>query len=175
MASVSRSAADFVRAAYLLPLRGTRRSPSSARCSIQFGIVNGIEGPRRDEPFPSFFCGSLNVESLRAGDSVPTALLTTIARRLALLPSRLVLMARLAPGVGPEEVVTEARLAIIPVHRGAATDDHRLARRAAYHRTFNEFDDIFPLTGGAAGTVASVQIYNYLTVQRNVGAQPHSR
>ena len=36
--------------------------------------------------------------------------------------------------------------------------------------TFNEFDDIFLLTGGAAGTnVASVQIYNYLTVQRNVG------
>ena len=37
--------------------------------------------------------------------------------------------------------------------------------------TFNEFDDIFLLTGGAAGTgVASVQIYNFLTVQRNVGA-----
>ena len=36
--------------------------------------------------------------------------------------------------------------------------------------TFNEFDDIFLLTGGAAGTgVASVQIYNFLTVQRNVG------
>ncbi len=37
--------------------------------------------------------------------------------------------------------------------------------------TFNEFDDIFLLTGGAAGTnVMSVQIYNFLTVQRNVGA-----
>ena len=37
--------------------------------------------------------------------------------------------------------------------------------------TFNEFDDIFLLTGGAAGTeVASVRIYNLLTVQRNVGA-----
>ena len=37
--------------------------------------------------------------------------------------------------------------------------------------TFNEFDDIFLLTGGAAGTgVASVRIYNFLTVQRNVGA-----
>jgi len=37
--------------------------------------------------------------------------------------------------------------------------------------TFNEFDDIFLLTGGAAGTgVASIQVYNYLTVQRNVGA-----
>ena len=36
--------------------------------------------------------------------------------------------------------------------------------------TFNEFDDIYLLTGGAAGTtVASVQIYNFLTVQRNVG------
>lgn len=37
--------------------------------------------------------------------------------------------------------------------------------------TFNEFDDIFLLTGGAAGTqVASVQVYQLLTVQRDVGA-----
>jgi len=36
--------------------------------------------------------------------------------------------------------------------------------------TFNEFDDIFLLTGGAAGTgVASVRIYELLTIQRNVG------
>ena len=42
--------------------------------------------------------------------------------------------------------------------------------------TFNEFDDIFLLTGGAAGTgVASVQIYNFLTVQRNVGAAAAGR
>jgi len=37
--------------------------------------------------------------------------------------------------------------------------------------TFSEFDDIFLLTGGAAGTqVASVRVYELLTVQRNVGA-----
>ena len=37
--------------------------------------------------------------------------------------------------------------------------------------TFNEFDDIFLLTGGAAGTeVVSVRVYNLLTAQRNVGA-----
>jgi multiple sugar transport system permease protein len=37
--------------------------------------------------------------------------------------------------------------------------------------TFNDFDDIFLLTGGAAGTgVASVRVYELLTVQRNVGA-----
>ena len=37
--------------------------------------------------------------------------------------------------------------------------------------TFNDFDDIFLLTGGGAGTqVASIQMYNLLTVQRNVGA-----
>jgi multiple sugar transport system permease protein len=37
--------------------------------------------------------------------------------------------------------------------------------------TFNEFDDIFLLTGGAAGTeVVSVRVYDLLTVQRNVGA-----
>jgi multiple sugar transport system permease protein len=36
--------------------------------------------------------------------------------------------------------------------------------------TFNEFDDIFLLTGGAAGTgVASVRVYELLTVQQNVG------
>jgi len=37
--------------------------------------------------------------------------------------------------------------------------------------TFNEFDDIFLLTGGSAGTeVVSIRVYNLLTVQRNVGA-----
>ncbi|MBD0292201.1 MAG: sugar ABC transporter permease [Jiangellaceae bacterium] len=37
--------------------------------------------------------------------------------------------------------------------------------------TFNEFDDIFLLTGGAAGTqVLSIRVYELLTVQQNVGA-----
>jgi multiple sugar transport system permease protein len=37
--------------------------------------------------------------------------------------------------------------------------------------TFNEFDDIFLLTGGSAGTeVVSIRVYDLLTVQRNVGA-----
>lgn len=37
--------------------------------------------------------------------------------------------------------------------------------------TFNEFDDIFLLTGGAADTqVVSIRVYELLTVQRNVGA-----
>ena len=37
--------------------------------------------------------------------------------------------------------------------------------------TFNEFDDIYLLTGGGAGTgVVSVQVYNYLTARGNVGA-----
>lgn len=36
--------------------------------------------------------------------------------------------------------------------------------------TFNEFDDIYLLTGGAAGTqVASVRVFELLTVQRSVG------
>jgi multiple sugar transport system permease protein len=37
--------------------------------------------------------------------------------------------------------------------------------------TFNEFDDIFLLTGGSAGTeVVSIRVYELLVVQRNVGA-----
>jgi multiple sugar transport system permease protein len=37
--------------------------------------------------------------------------------------------------------------------------------------TFNEFDSVFLLTGGAAGTqVASIGVYQLLTVQQNVGA-----
>jgi multiple sugar transport system permease protein len=37
--------------------------------------------------------------------------------------------------------------------------------------TFNEFDDIYLLTGGGAGTeVASVRVYQLLIAQRNVGA-----
>jgi multiple sugar transport system permease protein len=37
--------------------------------------------------------------------------------------------------------------------------------------TFNEFDDIYLLTGGGAGTsVVSVQVYNYLTSRGDIGA-----
>jgi multiple sugar transport system permease protein len=37
--------------------------------------------------------------------------------------------------------------------------------------TFNKFDDVFLLTGGAAGTeVITVKIYNWLTARGNVGA-----
>jgi len=37
--------------------------------------------------------------------------------------------------------------------------------------TFNEFDDIYLLTGGGAGTsVVSVQVYNYLTARGDIGA-----
>jgi len=37
--------------------------------------------------------------------------------------------------------------------------------------TFNEFDDIYLLTGGAAGTqVASVRVYDLLTARGDIGA-----
>ena len=37
--------------------------------------------------------------------------------------------------------------------------------------TFNNFDDIFLLTGGGAGTeVVSVRVFNYLTARGDIGA-----
>ena len=49
--------------------------------------------------------------------------------------------------------------------------DHRPARHTAHDLDLQRVRRHLPVDRGAAGTgVASVQIYNYLTVQRNVGA-----
>jgi multiple sugar transport system permease protein len=146
----------------------------------EFGIVNtwgrrlfGWEDPIA---FLSQAQGTLTLLGLEI--PVPTALLTVIAfegwryfpfaflfllARLQALPGELEEAARM-DGATPLQTFRFVTLPqLMPVIAVLAV------LRAIW--TFNEFDDIFLLTGGAAGTqVVSVRVYELLTVQRNVGA-----
>jgi multiple sugar transport system permease protein len=170
---------NFVRAAFLLPYVAPVVAVTfiwRTMLNPQFGIVNefgqNVLGWNQPIPFLS------QAEGRLFGIPIPTALLTTIAfegwryfpfaflflmARLAAMPSDLE-EAALVDGATPWQsfrfIVLPQLLPIIGL---------LVVLRTIW--TFNEFDDIFLLTGGAAGTrVASVEIYNLLTVQRNVGA-----
>jgi multiple sugar transport system permease protein len=173
----------LVRAAYLLPYVAPVVAVTfiwRTMLNPQFGVVNvfGQSVLGWDEPiaFLSQARGTWDLLGLEI--PVPTALLTTIAfEGWRYFPfAFLFLMARLSAMSGDAEeaalvdgatpwqsfrfIVLPQLMPIIGV---------LAVLRTIW--TFNEFDDIFLLTGGAAGTgVASVQIYNFLTVQRNVGA-----
>ena len=151
----------------------------------QFGIVNviGQNVFGWDEPIPFLSQASGTWDVLGLEIPVPTALLTVIAfEGWRYFPfAFLFLMARLAAmSDEPEEAALvdgatpwqSFRFIVLPQLMPI------IALLAVLRTiwTFNEFDDIFLLTGGAAGTnVASVQIYNYLTVQRNVGRRRRNR
>jgi multiple sugar transport system permease protein len=172
----------LVRAAFLLPYVAPVVAVTfiwKTMLNPQFGIVNqfGQNVLGWDEPiaFLSQATGTLSLFGLAI--PVPTALLTTIAfEGWRYFPfAFLFLMARLEAMSGEAE---EAAL----VDGASPWQSFRhivfpqlvpiigLLAMLRTIWTFNEFDDIFLLTGGAAGTnVASVQIYNFLTVQRNVG------
>jgi multiple sugar transport system permease protein len=173
----------FVRAAYLLPYVAPVVAVTfiwRTMLNPQFGIVNviGQKVLGWDEPIPflSQAVGTWNLFGLEI--PVPTALLTTIVfEGWRYFPfAFLFLMARLAAmSDEPEEAALvdgatpwqSFRFIVLP--QLMPIIGLLAVLRTIW--TFNEFDDIFLLTGGAAGTgVASVQIYNYLTVQRNVGA-----
>jgi len=173
----------FVRAAYLLPYVAPVVAVTfiwRTMLNPQFGIVNiigqNVFGWNEPIPFVSQAVGTWNLFGLEI--PVPTALLTTIAfEGWRYVPfAFLFLIARLGAMSGEAE---EAAL----VDGATPWQSFRfivfpqlvpIIGLLAILRTiwtFNEFDDIFLLTGGAAGTgVASIQVYNYLTVQRNVGA-----
>ena len=146
----------------------------------QFGIINQIGqswfGWSRPVSFLSQQTGHLSIFGWQI--AVPTALLTVIAfegwryfpfaflfltARLAATSSE-VEEAAVVDGAGPFQSFRYVLLPqILPVLSLLAI------LRTIW--TFNDFDDIFLLTGGAAGTqVASVRMYDLLTVQRNVGA-----
>jgi len=170
---------NFVRAAFLLPYVAPVVAVTfiwRTMLNPQFGIVNefGQNALGWDQPIPFLS----QAEGSLFGIPIPTPLLTTIAfegwrylpfafqflmARPAATPSDLE-QAALADGETPWQsfrfIVLPQLLPIIGL---------LVVLRTIW--TFNEFGDIFLLTGGAAGTqVASVQIYNLLTVQRNVGA-----
>jgi multiple sugar transport system permease protein len=172
----------FVRAAMLLPYVAPVVAVTfiwKTMLNPQFGIVN-VFGQRflgweRPIPFLSQARGEVSLLGLEI--PVPTALLTVIVfEGWRYFPfAFLFLMARLeAMSYEPEEAALVDGATpwqnfwhivfpqLVPI----------IALLAMLRTiwTFNEFDDIFLLTGGAAGTgVASVKIYTFLTVQRNVG------
>jgi multiple sugar transport system permease protein len=173
----------LVRAAFLLPYVAPVVAVTfiwETMLNPQFGIVNefGQNVLGWDQPiaFLSTPTSTWNVFGLEI--PVPTALLTAIAfEAWRYFPfAFLFLMARLGAMSGEAEEAAlvdgatpwqSFRYVVLPQLMPIIG----LLAMLRSIWTFNEFDDIFLLTGGAAGTnVASVQIYNFLTVQRNVGA-----
>ncbi|MFD4420346.1 carbohydrate ABC transporter permease [Agromyces sp. NPDC058484] len=173
----------FVRAAFLLPYVAPVVAVTFVwriMLNPEFGIVNewgqNLFGWDRPIPFLSQAVAQWDVLGLEI--PIPTALLTVIVFEgwryfpfaFLFLMARLEAMstepeeAALVDGAGPWQtfryVIWPQLVPIIGV---------LAILRTIW--TFNEFDDIFLLTGGAAGTeVASVRIFQLLTVQRNVGA-----
>ncbi|MHA7144258.1 carbohydrate ABC transporter permease [Arthrobacter sp. TmT3-37] len=173
----------FVRAAFLLPYVAPVVAVTfvwRTMLSPQFGIVNeaGQSVFGWAQPIPFLSEAQRTLEVLGAEFPIPTALLTAIAfEGWRYFPfAFLFLMARLeALSAETEEAalvdgatpLQSFRYIVLPQLMPV------IALLAILRTiwTFNEFDDIFLLTGGAAGTgVASVRVYEFLTVQRNVGA-----
>jgi multiple sugar transport system permease protein len=172
----------FVRASLLLPYVAPVVAVTfiwRTMLNPQFGIVNEIGqsvfGWDKPIAFLSQTTGTWNLFGLEI--PVPTALLAAIAfEGWRYFPfAFLFLMARLEAMSGDAEEAAlvdgatpwqSFRFIVLPQLMPIIG----LLAMLRTIWTFNEFDDIFLLTGGAAGTgVASVQIYNFLTVQRNVG------
>ena len=173
----------FVRASFLLPYVAPVVAVTfvwRTMLNPQFGIVNqfGQAVLGWDQPIAFLSQATGTWTPLGLEIPVPTALLTTIAfEGWRYFPfAFLFLMARLEALSGePEEAALvdgatpwqSFRHIVFP----QLVPIIGLLAMLRTIWTFNDFDDIFLLTGGAAGTgVASVQIYNYLAVQRNVGA-----
>ena len=172
-----------VRASMLLPYVAPVVAATfvwSTMLSPQFGLVNhwGTEYLGWDEPVAFLSSADGEVSFLGATFTVPTALLTVIAfeawrsfpfaflfltARLQAVPGSLEEAARVDGAtptqrfryiVWPQLLPTIAVLSVL-----------------RFIWTFNNFDDIYLLTGGGAGTeVVSVRVFNYLTASADIGA-----
>jgi multiple sugar transport system permease protein len=173
---------NFVRASFLLPYVAPVVAVTfvwRTMLSPEFGVVNefGQAVLGWDEAIPFLSQARGLVDILGAEVPVPTALLTAIAfEGWRYFPfAFLFIMARLeALSDEPEEAALVDGATPLQSFRHIVLPQLMpvIALLAVLRTiwTFNEFDDIFLLTGGAAGTgVASVRIYDLLTVQRNVG------
>lgn len=173
----------LVRAAFLLPYVAPVVAVTfiwRTMLNPEFGIVNhlGQKFLGWDQPIAFLSQATGEIHLLGLNLPVPTALLTVIAFEawryfpfaFLFIMARLEAMsgeleeAALVDGAGPfqsfRHIVWPQLVPIIGL----------LAMLRTIW-TFNDFDDIFLLTGGAAGTqVASVRLYDILTVERNVGA-----
>jgi multiple sugar transport system permease protein len=173
----------FVRAAFLLPYVAPVVAVTfvwRTMLSPQFGIINeaGQSLFGWTQPIPFLSEARRTLEVFGAEFPIPTALLTAIAfEGWRYFPfAFLFLMARLgALSAETEEAALVDGASPLQSFRYIVLPQLMpvIALLAILRTiwTFNEFDDIFLLTGGAAGTgVASVRVYEFLTVQRNVGA-----
>jgi multiple sugar transport system permease protein len=173
----------FVRASMLLPYVAPVVAVTfvwQTMLNPQFGIVNavGTSVLGWDDPVAFLSQRSAPVSVFGVEIDVPVALLTVMAfeiwryfpfaflfltARIAALPGDLeeaavvdgaTLSQRFRYVVFPQLLPTIALLAVL-----------------RFIFTFNEFDDIYLLTGGAAGTqVASVRVYDLLTARGDIGA-----
>ncbi len=173
----------FVRASMLLPYVAPVVAVTfvwQTMLNPQFGIVNavgtGLLGWEDPVAFLSQRVGTVSLFGFEI--ELPVALLTVmvfetwryfpfaflfLTARLAALPAELEEAARMDGAtvsqrfrhvVFPQLLPTVALLAVL-----------------RFIFTFNEFDDIYLLTGGAAGTeVVSVRVYNLLTARGDIGA-----
>jgi multiple sugar transport system permease protein len=173
----------FVRAAMLLPYVAPVVAVTFVwriMLSPEFGIINdwGQRFLGWDDPIAFLSQARGEVSLFGLSFSVPTALLTVIAfEGWRYFPfAFLFLLARLqALSAETEEAAVmdgatptqSFRHIVLPQLMPVIA----VLTVLRFIWTFNEFDDIFLLTGGAAGTeVVSVRVYELLTVQRNVGA-----
>ena len=173
----------FVRASMLLPYVAPVVAVTfvwQTMLNPQFGIVNavGTSVLGWDDPVAFLSQRSMPVSVFGLQVEVPVALLTVMAfetwryfpfaflfltARIAALPSDLeeaavmdgaTVSQRFRHVVFPQLLPTVALLAVL-----------------RFIFTFNEFDDIYLLTGGAAGTqVVSVRVYDLLTARGDIGA-----
>jgi len=173
----------FVRASMLLPYVAPVVAVTfvwQTMLNPQFGIVNAVGTSLLgwDDPIAFLSQRSLPVSVFGAEIDVPVALLAVMAfetwryfpfaflfltARIAALPGDLeeaalmdgaTVSQRFRHVVFPQLLPTVALLAVL-----------------RFIFTFNEFDDIYLLTGGAAGTqVASVRVYDLLTARGDIGA-----
>jgi multiple sugar transport system permease protein len=151
----------------------------SVMLNPQFGIVNrwGQDLLGWDDPIAFLSQRRATVSLLGLDVDVPVALLSVIAfecwryfpfaflfllARLQALPGDLEEAARV-DGATP---VQRFRYVVLPQLMPVIA----LLAVLRFIWTFNEFDDIYLLTGGAAGTeVVSIRVFNFLTARTNVG------
>jgi multiple sugar transport system permease protein len=145
----------------------------------QLGVVNALGqdwlGWDRPIPFLAEERGELSIFGWTLG--IPTALLTVILfEGWRYFPfAFLFLLARLQ--AVPGELEEAARVdGATPLQRFRHVVLPQLAATIAllsvlrFIMTFNKFDDVYLLTGGAAGTdVVSVRVYNLLTARDDIG------
>jgi multiple sugar transport system permease protein len=172
----------FVRASMLLPYVAPVVAVTfvwQTMLNPQFGIVNhvGREWFGWDDPIAFLSQRSADVSLFGVQVSVPVALLTVMAfeawryfpfaflfltARLQAVPGELEEAARV-DGATPTQRFRHVLLPqLLPVIA--------LLSVLRFIFTFNEFDDVFLLTGGAAGTeVVSVRVFTLLTARGDIG------